>query len=796
MKTSRRLAALMFTDMVGYSALAREDESMARELVDDQRVIVREALKLHDGRELQTTGDGFFIEFASAVNAVECAVRIQTELHEKSRYLPEDRRIKIRIGIHIGDILSNDEDLYGNSVNIAARIEPMARPGGICITRQVYEQVNEKIEGIDFKQVGKASLKNIRGGADIYHVLLPHEKVNHKSSPRFSNAWRRFQQFRQQTSFVQFNKASLFTSTLASLFLLSFAIAGGLMNVFNGGTSAERTPASLASPLTDISSDWKYKTEGMTDWSDFDIKKSWRYADDITGKFKLSKRFETSNDYKSPSIVLGIIRDRHRVYLNGNFIGGADRHTDLAMYTFDPRLLKAGSNEILVEAETERSLNPGLSMIPDVGTSLGEFSEISEKVRSNTIRFHVLRNVYFGLALTVLIGCFGFLIARRVPMNFVYSFSILLFSSLQLAYYSPWINETFDYPFVRFLKIAGLAITSLLLIPAFSKVYAWQKTEVVGNLMILIFSGLSATLLFDSGIAPSIFTDRYNLVIGIALAISLPWAVAMLVKMGSALLKSERTVSTAFGFAYLLSSFFLTSSMLVSLKAGVSQMFVPDAIRRHFIDFSLTFPLLFSTFVIGIAIHDYIQQSKSAKARRKKDSLILEAAHVISKTMSVNTAISELQRTTCAFLQATRSTVYVLQDSNSSPTLLAEFSFNSSDSSKENKAKAVISVSRGVIAYTLKNLTPLLIEDIRTDRRFSDLKSDYSRDSESRFNTGSCMIFPLTSNGKVVGAITYADKESHLPFSKDDFEAALQISTQLALLIDNRRLAEQYRVAN
>jgi class 3 adenylate cyclase len=538
-KTSRRLAALMFTDMVGYSALAREDESMARELVDDQRVIVREALKLHDGRELQTTGDGFFIEFASAVNAVECAVRIQTELHEKSRYLPEDRRIKIRIGIHIGDILSNDEDLYGNSVNIAARIEPMARPGGICITRQVYEQVNEKIEGIDFKQVGKASLKNIRGGADIYHVLLPHEKVNHKSSPRFSNAWRRFQQFRQQTSFVQFNKASLFTSTLASLFLLSFAIAGGLMNVFNGGTSAERTPASLASPLTDISSDWKYKTEGMTDWSDFDIKKSWRYADDITGKFKLSKRFETSNDYKSPSIVLGIIRDRHRVYLNGNFIGGADRHTDLAMYTFDPRLLKAGSNEILVEAETERSLNPGLSMIPDVGTSLGEFSEISEKVRSNTIRFHVLRNVYFGLALTVLIGCFGFLIARRVPMNFVYSFSILLFSSLQLAYYSPWINETFDYPFVRFLKIAGLSLTALLLIPAYSRVYGWLKTEVVGNFTVLLFSAFSATLLFDGTIAPSVFTDRYNIVINIALAVSLPWLCIMAFQTVRRIAKSE-----------------------------------------------------------------------------------------------------------------------------------------------------------------------------------------------------------------------------------------------------------------
>lgn len=777
----------MFTDMVGYSALAREDEGMARELVDDQRVIIRNALKLHDGKELQTTGDGFFIEFASAVNAVECAIRIQTEIFEKSRFLPEDRRIKIRIGIHIGDIISNGEDLYGNSVNIAARIEPMARPGGICISRQVFEQVNEKIEGIHFKQAGKTSLKNIRGGADLYHVQLPHENVKQKTTSGLQATWVRF---RQQAVTAQINKVSLLASTLASLFLLVFAIAGGLKNVFQP-SSIDRVPASSSAPLVDLSAKWKYKTDSMSAWADFNIKQSWRYSDAIAGKFQLKKNFETDNEYKAPSIVLGIIRDRHRVFLNGHFIGGADRHTDLAMYTFDQRILKSGQNEVLVEAETNKSLNPGLSMIPDVGTALGEFSEISEKVRSNTIRFHVLRNVYFGLALTVLLGCFGFLIARRVPMNFVYCFSILLFSSLQLAYYSPWINETFQFPFVRFLKIAGLALTALLLIPAFSRVYQWHKTEVVGNFAVIIFSVFSATLLFDPSIAPSEFTDRYNTVIGIALVVSLPWMVVMTVKSATQLLKKVNTISTTFSIAYLVSSLFLISSMLVSLKAGVSQLFVPDAVRRHFLDFSLTFPLLFSAFVIGIAIHDYIRQSKSAKARRKKDSLVLEAAHVISKTTSVNDAIAELQRTTCSFIQATRSTIYVIQESNSAPTLLAEFALNSTEGAKNQKAKPVLSVSRGVVAYTLKNLTPLLIDDIRTDRRFSDAKSEYSRDTESRFYTGSCMIFPLTSNGKAVGAITFADKESHQPFSTDDFESALQVSTQLALLIDNRRLAER-----
>lgn len=789
MKTSRRLAALMFTDMVGYSSLAREDERMARELVDDQRVIVREALKVHNGRELQTTGDGFFIEFASAVNAVECAVQIQTEIFEKSRYLPEDRRIQIRIGIHIGDILSNDEDLFGNSVNIAARIEPLAQPGGICITRQVFEQVNEKIEGIEFKRAGKATLKNIRGGAEIFHVQLPHQK---SKTSTVSALGRRWKHFRQQKTLTQLNKASLLAGTVTSLILLSFAIAGGLGNVFFQENSVERTPAAAESQLIDLSNDWQFKLEADTNWREFDVRKSWRYADEIRGSFKLRKQFDVSNGFKSPSIVLGIIRDKHRVYLNGSLIGGADRHTDLAMYAFDSKLLQEGSNELIVEAETRLTLNPGLSLIPDVGTAIGEFSDISKKVRSNTIRFHVLRNVYFGLSLAVLCGCFGFIALRRVPLNFVYCFSILVFSTLQLAYYSPWINETFDYPFIRFLKTSGLAGTSLLLIPAFSKLYEWAKLEVIGNISVLFFVAFSAALLFDNSIPPSVFIDRYNFVIAAALLISIPWLVVMIYQTSKNLPKKWKTGTGAFSFAYLISSTVLISSMLVSLKAGLSQIFIPDALRSHFIDFSLVFPLLFSCFVIAVAIHDYIKQSLSAKIRRQKDSLVLEVSHLLAKTESVNIAIAELQRATCSFLQATRSTVYTLRESPDASTLVAEFTLNASDSN----AKPVLPINKGVIAYTLKNRTPLLIEDIRTDRRFSDSKSEYSRESDSKFRTGSCMIFPLSSNGKTVGAITFADKESRQPFSKDEFEAALQVSTQLALLLDNRKLSERFEIAN
>ena len=238
----------------------------------------------------------------------------KVKIFEKSRYLPEDRRIQIRIGIHIGDILTNDQDLFGNSVNIAARIEPMARPGGICITRQVFEQVNEKISGIEFQRAGKTSLKNIRGGAEIFHVRLPHEKSVRKIPGTFSRSWI---QFRQQSLADQLNKTAIYATTLISLLLLTFAIAGGLKNVFYEKSDLNRNPASTVPTITDLSEDWFFKTAEMADWSSFDIRKSWQYADSIHGKFQLRKHFEPNSRLQTPSIVLGTIRDRHKVYLNG-----------------------------------------------------------------------------------------------------------------------------------------------------------------------------------------------------------------------------------------------------------------------------------------------------------------------------------------------------------------------------------------------------------------------------------------------------------------------------------------------
>src|SRR3984893_14997372 len=137
----RKLAAIMFTDMVGYSALAQRDERLALELLEEHRTLLRPAFLEHQGQEIKTIGDGFLVEFASAVAAVKCAIELQEALARRNLGAPEFHREQVRIGIHLGDVLRRGDDSGGAGVNIAARVEPLAESGGIAITRQVFDQV-------------------------------------------------------------------------------------------------------------------------------------------------------------------------------------------------------------------------------------------------------------------------------------------------------------------------------------------------------------------------------------------------------------------------------------------------------------------------------------------------------------------------------------------------------------------------------------------------------------------------------------------------------------------------------
>ena len=165
----------MFTDVVGYTSLTQKAESLALELLGEQRTIVRFVLPRHGGKEIKTIGDSFLIEFDSALAAVRCAFDIQQSMHELNSNRPVERKILLRIGIHLGDVIHASNDVYGDAVNIASRIEPLSSPGGVCITSQVYDQIKNKFE-FPLRSVGRRELKNVEEPIEVFRVEFPWEK--------------------------------------------------------------------------------------------------------------------------------------------------------------------------------------------------------------------------------------------------------------------------------------------------------------------------------------------------------------------------------------------------------------------------------------------------------------------------------------------------------------------------------------------------------------------------------------------------------------------------------------------
>ena len=168
--SGRRLAAVMFTDTVGYTASTQTNEGRTLDLLRQQTEIVRPIVSLHQGREIKSTGDGFLLEFDSALKAVQCAVNIQRRFFERNSEGGLSP-IRIRIGIHLGDVVQNGADILGDAVNIAARIEPLAEPGGVCVSGAVYEQVRAKVPD-KFAKLPPKDLKGLQSPIDVYRLIL------------------------------------------------------------------------------------------------------------------------------------------------------------------------------------------------------------------------------------------------------------------------------------------------------------------------------------------------------------------------------------------------------------------------------------------------------------------------------------------------------------------------------------------------------------------------------------------------------------------------------------------------
>jgi adenylate cyclase len=168
MSQTRRLAAILAADVAGYSRLMGSDEEGTHErLKAHLRELVEPKIAEHRGRTVKNTGDGFLAEFPSVVDAVRCAVETQRAMAEREPGVPEERRIRFRIGVNVGDIIVEDDDIFGDGVNVAARLEALAEPGGICISRMVRDQIRDKLP-YPFEDLGEQNVKNIARPVRVY----------------------------------------------------------------------------------------------------------------------------------------------------------------------------------------------------------------------------------------------------------------------------------------------------------------------------------------------------------------------------------------------------------------------------------------------------------------------------------------------------------------------------------------------------------------------------------------------------------------------------------------------------
>jgi class 3 adenylate cyclase len=171
-EVQRRLSAIMFTDIVGYSALTGRDEMLAMELLQEHHGLLRPVFGRHGGIEVKTIGDSFMVEFPSVVTAVSAAIDMQQTLADRNHGVEPQRQILVRIGVHVGDVIIREKDVFGDGVNIASRIEPLAEPGGICVSEDVARQIRNKI-AFPVSELGNAQLKGIDLPMKVYRIQLP-----------------------------------------------------------------------------------------------------------------------------------------------------------------------------------------------------------------------------------------------------------------------------------------------------------------------------------------------------------------------------------------------------------------------------------------------------------------------------------------------------------------------------------------------------------------------------------------------------------------------------------------------
>ncbi len=172
-KEHKEIMVIMMTDIVGYSARMEKDEAAAYALLKEHNIVMRKAIGTNRGKEIKTIGDAFMVVFENCLDALRCGMAMQAGLYELNKARPVNDQLKIRIGIHRGEVIRTEKDVFGEGVNIAARMESVTEPGGISISADIYNEVKGKIEA-GYQSIGQPKMKNIANPPEVFRVHLTH----------------------------------------------------------------------------------------------------------------------------------------------------------------------------------------------------------------------------------------------------------------------------------------------------------------------------------------------------------------------------------------------------------------------------------------------------------------------------------------------------------------------------------------------------------------------------------------------------------------------------------------------
>jgi hypothetical protein len=602
---------------------------------------------------------------------------------------------------------------------------------------------------------------------------------------------------------ARYRRASLNSMILGSIFVGCLSILFSSADVSRNESTGSPLETPSIRQRIDLSSDWFYAPDSghrapgalpsppSDGWRSFDPADSWRYSDEIRGGYWFRKTFDAQYGFQSPALVLGLIPGNHRVYLNGHLIGGSDKPEALAFYPFDGNILSSsGSNTLLVSTRSQATLSPGITKLKDLGMFIGDVQDVRQSTMGAQTLLYVNRSILLSLSVGIFLVTLGYAIFRKAYRQYFYAALFMLLGSLQLAELHPWIAGKLDLPHLRLLQSIALALSPFTLYSACLHLQRRYRAEAINNGAALVsLAAISGWILRKPAASPGELSQTYQYVAIGAMIYALAWVSmtcvrALIPKLGKE--KPRESQSALFEAVFI---FFGVAAAVAAFTHADGSTWAHSWSET----WAKALPFIFSFTVVAAATLEHNTQRRASLLRNLHNELVSGLIRFIHDSPQVSETVIALQARISGFLKAKRSTLYLMDEDEHGQAVL-KATYIHGDDKMRGKVSPAIRPDDGVIGYVCENRMPLLMDNIRQDPRFREnLARKAQKDPENLYQTGACMILPLIYGDRLLGVLTFADKKDGGFFTQQDFAMAIEVSTDLAILLDSRQLQASIR---